>query len=398
MSQIPHTNIRRLKVKNYRSLADIDIALTPLTVFVGKNGTGKSNVIDVLRFVRDALVDGFLLAVFRRGGMKSLRCWFAEESEDVSIELYLEGPEFKAQYGLTFGNSKESEYEIKGERFFVGGNEQELFFEVVEGKLVSIPERINGHPMRLPDNSKPRTISKSACYLPQLALMSPCVAAVRDFLAKMSFYDLLPHRLREPQKNGHPFPLAETGENLASALRELQRRKRDYLITQALEVAVEGTRGYSIVPVGQHLVTNLHYAFVNGGSMRVQSELGDEAYGTIRILGILTALYQERFPSPLIIEEPEKGLYPRALAVCSDVLQEGAFSYQVLVTTHSPDLIDHFPVDSFLVVEKDIKAGVTKIGPIIANQRTSIEKRLFSTGEIMQMEGLQREPEREEAT
>jgi predicted ATPase len=59
MSQIPHTNMTRLVVKNYRSLADIDIRLSPLTVFVGKNAVGKSNVIDVLRFVRDVLVNGF---------------------------------------------------------------------------------------------------------------------------------------------------------------------------------------------------------------------------------------------------------------------------------------------------------------------------------------------------
>jgi len=58
MIDIHHTLITRLKVKNYRSLADVDIALSPLTVFVGENGTGKSNLIDLLRFVRDALTDG----------------------------------------------------------------------------------------------------------------------------------------------------------------------------------------------------------------------------------------------------------------------------------------------------------------------------------------------------
>ena len=68
MSQIPHTNVTRMVVKNYRSLVNLDIALAPLTVFVGKNATGKSNVIDVLRFVRDALVDGFDQALFKRGG------------------------------------------------------------------------------------------------------------------------------------------------------------------------------------------------------------------------------------------------------------------------------------------------------------------------------------------
>ena len=50
MSEIPHPNITRLAVRNYRSLKDVDVGLRPLTVLVGENGTGKSNMIDVLRF------------------------------------------------------------------------------------------------------------------------------------------------------------------------------------------------------------------------------------------------------------------------------------------------------------------------------------------------------------
>ena len=50
MSEIPHPNLTSLVVRNYRSLKEIDVALHPLTVLVGENGTGKSNLIDVLRF------------------------------------------------------------------------------------------------------------------------------------------------------------------------------------------------------------------------------------------------------------------------------------------------------------------------------------------------------------
>lgn len=384
MSKIPHTNITRLKVKNYRSLADIDIALHPLTVFVGKNSTGKSNVIDVLRFVRDGLTDGLEYVLNSRGGYQALHCWFVDQSDPVSIHLSFEGPEWSGEYGFAFVQEGD-QVKITAEQLNIRADERadEVFFKVVDGMFRVSPNlpAPNGHHRQ-----------KSAFYLSTFAKSSPQLKAVYNFLAHMSFsvYRKQYGRLA----NGHPFPLLENGHNLASTLRELQKRSKDYLITQALEVVVEGVDGYLIEPMGEDLVTKLHYTFQNGTTLA--SNLSDEGDGTRQLLAILAALYQDRFPSPLAIEEPEQKVYSRALALLADVLQEAAFSYQVLVTTHSPDLIDHFPVDSFLVVEKE--NGVTKIGPIMAQQRHSIQKRWFSTGEIVQMEGLQREtsPAREE--
>ena len=213
----------------------------------------------------------------------------------------------------------------------------------------------------------------------------------------MSFYDLWPDGLRKPQPLLSPFPLLETGENLASALRELQRRKDDDLITNALEVVTKGISGYLVEQKNEHLITKLHYTypapsdtFQNGKPYSIKSDLSHEADGTIRMLAILTALYQERFPSPLAIEEPEKAIYTDALALlCGEFQNFVEFNYQILLTTHRPDLIDDLPVSSLLVVEKE--DGITKIGPVISEQQEIIAQELFSLGELMQMEGLFRE-------
>ncbi len=195
--------------------------------------------------------------------------------------------------------------------------------------------------------------------------------------------------MREPQKATNPVPLLEDDSNFTSALREIQKRKKDYLITQALAIVYEGLDAYSIVSIGKHLVTELHVAHQNGHSQEVPSDLGDESDGTIRMLAILTALYQNRFPSPLAIEEPEKGIYSSALALCSDLLQEATLRYQVLTSTHSPDLISQLPVDTLRVVEKE--DGITKIGPLSEHQHEAIVEQIFSAGALMRIEGLERE-------
>jgi predicted ATPase len=95
MSILPHPIIERLRVKNYRSLADVDIQLGPLNVLVGQNGSGKSNVIDVLRFVRDALMRGLDTAILDRGGMSSIRRWSPKGAPvDVTIQLHLRGKDW----------------------------------------------------------------------------------------------------------------------------------------------------------------------------------------------------------------------------------------------------------------------------------------------------------------
>ena len=64
--------ITRLQVKNYRSIEEIDLPLSPLTVLVGKNGAGKSTILDVLAFVRDAFNENLAVAVKQRGNIHAI--------------------------------------------------------------------------------------------------------------------------------------------------------------------------------------------------------------------------------------------------------------------------------------------------------------------------------------
>ena len=84
--------IGQLKVKNYRSLADVTVSFDVLTVLVGLNGSGKSNLVDVLRFVSEALTHGLDSAVIKRHGMSALRRWSGKgRPYDVEIGLSVSG-------------------------------------------------------------------------------------------------------------------------------------------------------------------------------------------------------------------------------------------------------------------------------------------------------------------
>lgn len=206
----------------------------------------------------------------------------------------------------------------------------------------------------------------------------------------MGFYTIYPASLRQPQKPANVYPLEESGQNLASVLRNLKQKKNSEVATmnQALEVAVEGVHDYSVSQVGGYLVTRLHHAPIFEGGRGPAFELAQESDGTLQLLGILTALYQDPPRSLITIEEPELTIHPGALGVLCDVLKEASLRSQVMITTHNPDLLDRFANERILVVEK--VEGVTEVGSMTPFQNEAIRRRLFSPGELMRIQGLER--------
>ena len=113
--------------------------------------------------------------------------------------------------------------------------------------------------------------------------------------------------------------------------------------------------------------------------------------GTLRALAVLTALLQGDGHSPSLIgiEEPEIALHPAAAGILWDAIQDGRERNQVLVTTHSPDLLDRkdIPVDTILATDSD--SGTTLIGPIVESSRRLIQQRLATPGELLRQRRLQ---------
>ena len=204
----------------------------------------------------------------------------------------------------------------------------------------------------------------------------------------MEIYRLFPDAMRDPRKPTDISLLNESGSNLASILREMFKRKSPYLgeIRSTLEHVVPGISDLRVRHVGGFLVVKLRHRGENNSGAGSTFDLSQESDGTVRLLGLLTALYQPT-PPPLIgIEEPELTIHPGALAVISDILTEAAQRTQVLVTTHSPDLIDRLPIDSLRAV--DLEDGHTRVGPVSETQAEAVRTGLFTSGELHSTEGL----------
>jgi predicted ATPase len=114
--------------------------------------------------------------------------------------------------------------------------------------------------------------------------------------------------------------------------------------------------------------------------------------GTLRALGVLVALFQAG-NAPLVgLEEPEAGLHPAAVSVLLDAMFAAGQTRQVLVTSHSPDLLDSSRLETDSILAVVAEAGNTYLGPLDAVGREALRKRLCTAGELLRLDQLR--PER----
>ena len=420
--QLPF-QIDKVWAKNFRSIADVSVALDPLTILVGPNASGKSNVLDILRFIKDALRFNLEAAISIRNGLDAIRHQDAG-GRPADIELGLsatldacanEDMGHSIDYGIVFTGELEGEFRVRREYGTVWQGTgidkgMPVEFRIEDGKLES-PEflkfRDSGSQSASDDTSK--DFETSDLSLLGLALTSRrrfnggspekddtqrrtcnALSSVLRQLCNMRIYHIFPNTIREPQVLGRAHPLDEDVGNLASVLRG-EKGKRPAAATrlkESLGRLIPGVTDLEVVQVGGYLVVRLRHDAAEGGTW---FDLTQESDGTIRLLGLLVALYQSRNLPLIGIEEPALTVHPGALAVLADLLNETTRRSQVIVTTHSPDLIDcvtdYRAVESLRIVER--VDGATTVGQVSRSQVEAVRQHLFSPGELHRMGELE---------
>ncbi|MBA4420605.1 MAG: hypothetical protein C0391_05610 [Anaerolinea sp.] len=394
MSKMPFPMITQIHVKNYRSLADVTIDIEPLTIFVGTNGSGKSNAVDVLRFLRDILLRGLDAAIMDRHGMSAIRRWSPKgKPYDIHIGLSFVGDDFQGKYSFTLGSESRGEYRVKSELLSIKPIKGEsIQYEIKNGEWIKpLKYKTQNTKSLLNDDQSDLQLLKLVRLL-EPSVSSRMVSNPYRFFSNMGFYTIFPNNLREPQKSANPYPLDEGGQNIASVLRNIKSKKSKNIfnsIIESLSKVIPGLEDIFVTQIGGYYVTRLLYKAKVEGDRRPTFELSQESDGTLRMLGILTALYQLPPRTLMAIEEPELTIHPGALGVLCDVINEASMRSQVIITTHSPDLVAQFPANVFRVVEKI--EGITHIGCISEDQRRAINEKLFSPGDLMRIEGFRLE-------
>lgn len=416
--------IRRVFAVNFRSLGAVELALGDLTAIVGPNGAGKSNALDALRFLSDAVRHGLEVAVAERQGFAALQRSSRDRPRDVELSLDAQAEDTNYRWRVSLAQDPKTDFRVRVEyclslpsSHLDRGDAQwrnvlSSFFQQVENGGSPEPlatSRLPAHAseyqallarwgafelkegvwLELPPNlSALAPFSTGRFALPEVAKLDARFRPLIDEISRIAVYSLFPPTLRQPQNPDSTRPMRRHGENWASTLRALDREREGAELLAALGRIVGDIDDYRVTAVGGFLIPEFRHGVHNGRERWFGA--AQESDGTLRLAALLTALLQDPAPSLIGIEEPELAVHPGALPILVDYLKEASRRTQVVITTHSPELLDLLPPESLRVVER--VDGATTVRGLAADQKDLLRRHLYSTSELLRAEGLRGEP------
>lgn len=375
--------LERLELHSYLSFHREDVELTNPTFLIGQNGAGKTNFVDAISFLSEMMASPLAAVFRRRGGFESVAHRHARGGRPtIGLYMALRGLgdlRAEATYHLVLRGRQEYGLEVSLEHCTIQGR---------DGRRKTFKRQTRTRAERgtswSGDVAPPR-ITRSTLALPLIG--DPHFAPVFDFLSNMRVYRIDPSTLRYAHVGYGEVELEEDGSNAASVLKRIRKRSRDDWeeICELLAIAVPGMA--EVRPRKRGNKQMLEFLLnLTGGEARFEASAMSD--GTLRLLGILLAAYQRPVPSLLAIEEPEASIHPGALGVILDVLRDVRRSTQVVVTTHSPDILDARWIKDRHLRLVSWGEGSTRVDAMAPSVKRAMEQQLFSAGELLRSNAL----------
>jgi len=323
-------------VKNFKSIRDLELDLNALNVFIGANGAGKSNFVEVFKFLNQLVHDNLQEYVGASGGSDRILYFSRKTSDSLSLELSFDA-------GV---NGYKCVLAPTAEDNFIFSNESIWFHDASK---YHDPYRIglgSGHKeSKLREEAS--TDTGQVAYHVLLDLKSWRLYHFHDTSESA--------RVKQTGDIEDNIALQPDARNLAAFLYRIHKNFPDHF--ENIQDAVR-----MVAPFFDRL--NLHPSGLNEQKIRLEwKEVGSDAYfngaslsdGSLRFMCLATLLLQPvpLLPSVILLDEPELGLHPRAVAVLAGLLRQAAQRRQVMVATQSVTLVNQFEPQDIVVVERE---------------------------------------------
>lgn len=387
--------IKRIKISNFKSFREAEIELGNFSVLIGANASGKSNFIQIFRFLRDAIEFGLDNAISMQAGVEYFRNMNVGSSKEFSIQITsdrsqsyfsmenepeVEGYETTYRFALKFRGLRSFEISedelIQKCRFYKniktkGKKVKEL---IGEGEIVLSRKDNKGQiSLNVPNGLKMDAEAVFEIAMTNRFLCSPKIIRPRNLfiesqyflvgtslknnLNSISLYDFDPKLPKKAQAISGKAEMEEDGSNIAMILRGImksgnQRRKFFNIIKDVLPF-VDGL--FVETFADKSLMFKIRESY-SGRRFLPASLLSD---GTLNMTALVLSLYFGE-KELKIIEEPGRNIHPYLISRVVKMMKEASAKSQIIVTTHNPEIIKHANLEDILLISRD-KDGYSNI-------------------------------------
>ncbi|WP_341908555.1 AAA family ATPase [Polaromonas sp. YR568] len=359
-----------IKIKNFKAVRDSGaIKLGPLTALVGNNGSGKSSLIEALETYQSIVADGLDVAMQRFMGIEHVQNKRAKPETAISFDLRMRGPFGKTHMAMAVASDKtRSAYEITDET--VVCKEHLVLGGFLEHEKMGFRKRWDAGFSMLGSN----------VYLNEYA----------NLVESWQFLTLSPERMGYPlpqKRTGGRARLARDGSNIAEFLLDL--RERDVRVLEGIIRTMTYVLPYArdLQPAITSELERKAWLQLTEGEFKVPGWM--LSTGTLRVLALLALLRHPTPPPLLVIEEIENGLDPRSIHLLVEEVRRAVLSgtTQVILTTHSPYLLDLLKLDQLVLVNRN-EAGEPHFYRPASNAKLVEWAKEFAPGRLYTMGSL----------
>jgi len=373
--------IKQLVLKRFRSIPSERITFDNPTIFVGRNGSGKSNLVSAFSFLAEAMASPLQAVFDKAGGISAVRNRSSGRSYPPKLGLRadfgrMNGRVASGFYAFEVRALPNYGFSVVREQCLVGGEgNARAWFDRTGMKFTSSVGGVNP------------SVDPASLSLPLVGGEEKFAPVLRT-LAAMRVYSIEPGKLREMQEPDSGTSLKSDGGNVTSVLKEIERQSKDDFqrIADILATIVPNTKRVEVKKHGKNL--SLEFTQEWGEKKRLKFEGFSMSDGTLRAIGLLAAVFQRPVPSLIAIEEPEATIHPGALESVLDLLRHASKHMQVVVTTHSPELLDAKWIEDRHLRIVEWTEGATRVARVSDSTREALQDHLMGAGELLRSNAL----------
>jgi len=380
MTESVSVTVEEIRLQRFRAFENARLVLSDLTFLVGRNGAGKSSILDAVDLLREAVSDSLENALDRRGGLQKVQRSKAGRGQKSPMGIAV-------VFRITFPGDRQTHvvygFEIQGKPKGESSNIRECFQSSKETTFKRKNETFDG---KL-DVSPPA----HNLVLPLIARSDSLWDLIINTIRNLRAYEFSPAHMAAAPEIGDRTTLARDGVNAGDVLKAVEGTAAHRWVVDRLGNITEG-----IIDVrAEALLGRRVLRFVQKlKAGELNFDASQVSQGTLRSLGILLALRQKLAPSVVLVDEIENSIHPSALAVVLDAALASCDDTRVVLTSHSPEVLSHPSVTGERVRVIEWRDGVSRIFRLSPETQSAVNE-IDTVGWMLQSNALWTGPQSE---